>query len=413
MWPFTRREARSGQEWITFADLLNSSWTAAGVHVTQANAIEHPAVYRCVDLNAQTIGSFPVDVLVKRGQRRMAYPVPEWIRNPNPFQDFNGLVAESQTSQELYDSAFLLKSSDGNRLVGLAVLDPNTVEMKRVDLGGKLVWIYDVQLVTGKVRLAYNEVVHIKAGLPMPGQMRGVSPVVAAREVIGTGVAARKFGSNFFGTGATLSGVIEMPGQMNAEQAERLQEAFKKKHGGVSKSHAVGILTGGAQWKPMSVAPNESQFLETQKYTDNQIAALFGIPAEYVGQAEGAKGYVTGLYQRQMLWYQTGLFPRITRNERAFSALLTGNAYIKFNVDSWLRMDPEQRVAFYAAGQLGEWLTINEIRALEDMNPMEGGDEPLHSVQWQENVAAAEPQEAQLPFDPPSPEDTPAPGGAQ
>ena len=395
MWPFSRRpEQRSGSEWITFADLLNGTHTASGVTVTQTNAIQHPAVYRCVDLNSQTIGSLPVDCLVKRGDKRMAHPEPAWLKSPNDYQDFNGLVAEAQASQELYDSAFLLKAVSGGKVVGLSVLDPRVVDMLWVQLeNGTRRIVYDVQLTSGKVRLAANEILHIKAGLPIPGALRGVAPTVAARETIGTGLAARQFGANFFGSGATLSGVIEMPGQMNAEQAERLQKAFTKKHGGVSKSHAVGILTGGAQWKPMSVTPNESQHLETQKYTDATIAAVFGVPFEYVspGGAEGAKGYVTGLYQRQMLWYQTGLYPRIVRNERAFSSLLPDPAYIKFNVNGWLRMDPEQRVAFYTAGQLGEWLTINEIRALEDMNPLPDGDDPLHSVQWQDN--APEPPE--------------------
>jgi HK97 family phage portal protein len=399
MWPFSRKtEQRDwASTWLSFGDLLGAT-TASGIRVTQTNAIEHPAVYRCVDLNSQTIGSFPVDCKARRGENRVAYPDPEWIRHPNDYQDFNGLVAEQQASQELYDSAFLLKASAGNKVVGLSVLDPNAVEMKWLALDdGRRVIVYDVQLVTGKVRLAYNEILHIKAGLPIPGALRGISPTVAARETIGTGMAARQFGANFFGTGATLSGVIETPNQMTQEQAERLQEAFKKRHGGVSKSHAVGILAGGAQWKPLSVAPNESQHLETQKYTDATIAALFGIPAEYVspGGMEGAKGYVTGLYQRQMLWYQTGLFSRITRNERAFSSLLPRPAYIKFNVNSWLRMDPEQRVAFYAAGQQGEWLSRNDIRAYEDMNPLEDGDEMLHSVQWQENAPEPEPEPEQ------------------
>jgi HK97 family phage portal protein len=395
MWPFNRKtEQRDwASTWLSFGDLLQTP-TASGIQVTQATSIEHPAVYRCVDLNAQTIGSLPVDCLVRRGGERLAYPEPAWFKKPNDYQDFNGLVAEAQASQELFDSAFLLKAVLGTNVVGLSVLDPLAVQMTRIELDGQQRIVYDVQLVSGRVRLASTEILHIKAGLPIPGALRGVSPTVAARETIGTGLAARQFGANFFGTGATLSGVIEIPGAMNAEQAERLQEAFKKKHGGVSKSHAIGILTGGAQWKPMSVSPNESQHLETQKYTDATIAALFGIPAEYVspGGMEGAKGYVTGLYQRQMLWYQTGLFPRITRNERAFSSLLPRPAYIKFNVNGWLRMDPEQRVAFYTAGQLGEWLTINEIRALEDMNPLEGGDEPLHSVQWQENAPEPEPE---------------------
>ncbi len=412
MWPFgPRKEARLGNPgWLAFDDLLYTGNTAAGVAVTQTTAIEHPAVYRCVDLNANTIGSFPVDCLVRRGEQRMPYPEPLWLKNPNDYQDFQGLVAEAQASQELYDSAFLLKAVNlaTGHLEGLSVMDPAAVEMKRVQLkeGSAPVIVFDVRLRSGNLRLAATEVLHIKAGLPIPGALRGVSPVVAARETIGTGLAARQFGANFFGSGATLSGVIEIPGTMNAEQQDRLRDAFSKKHGGVSKSHAVGILSGGAQWKPMSVAPNESQHLETQRYTDVQIANLYGIPANYVTDIPGVKGYVTGLYQQQMLWYQTGLFPRITRNERAFSSLLPRPAYIRFNVNAWLRMDPEQRISLYREAQIGQWMTVNEIRALEDMNPLPDGDVPLLSVQWAQNAPEPAPV-AVAPAPEPPPQEAP------
>ena len=388
MWPFTRKTEQRAGNWLAFDDLLHAAQTASGVPVTQANCIEHPAVYRCVDLNANTIGSFPVDCMVGRGEDRLPYPQPFWLRSPNDYQDFNGLICEVQASQEIFDAAFILKAVDQTgRLVGLSVLDPTAVDMKRVKLGenGVPVIVFDVRTGGGTVRLAWNEVLFIKAGLPIPGAMRGVSPIIAMRETIGTGMAARQYGANFFGTGATLSGVIEVPGGMTTDQAERLQTAFTKKHGGVSKSHAIGILSGGAQWKPIQVSPTEAQGIDVQKYTDSQIAQAFGIPVEYVGEAQGVRGYVTGLYMRQMQWYQTGLFPRITRNERAFSSLLPKPAYIKFRVDAWLRMDPAQRVAYYAAGQAGEWLTRNEIRAFEDLNPLPGGNVPLKSVQWAEN----------------------------
>lgn len=419
MWPFPRRkrEPERRSNWLAFDDLKSALTTSSGVVVNQTTAISHPAVYRCVDLNANTIGSFPVDCLVKRSDKRMPYPEPIWLRTPNDYQDFNSLTAESVASQDIYDAAFILKAvDDAGRLAGLSVLDPACVHQRWVDVAGKMHIVYDVTLYATSesprtVRLAANEVLFIKAGLPIPGALRGVSPIAAAKETIGTGLAARQFGANFYGNGAHLSGVIEAPGQMSPEAAERLQQAFMKRHGGVSKSHALGILSGGAQFKPISLSPADAQALETQKYTDIQIAALFGVPAEYVTDIMGgANGYVTGLYQRQMMWYQTGLFSRITRNERAFSSLLPGGAYIKFNVDSWLRMDPEQRVAFYSAGQTGQWLTPNEIRALEDLNPLPGGDKPLKSVQWQNNQPKPAPPPPQPAPTDPSPE--PAPAGS-
>jgi len=402
MWPFSKRENRTSNGFISFAD-LNGFTTTSGVNVTQTNSIDHPAVYRCVDLNSQTIGSFPIDCMVKRGDKRMSYPEPQWFRKPNDRQDLNALVAEAQASQEMYDSAFLLKATSATgQLVGLSVLDPTTVDMKWAVVDGRNVIVYDVRLSEGVVRLAYNEILHIKAGLPIPGALRGVSPTVAARETIGTGMAAREFGARFYAGDGNLSSVIEVPGTMTQEQTERLQEAFKRRHGGVQKSHALGILSGGAQWKSISVSPADSQALPTQKYGDIQIAQLFGIPPNFVTEAEGTKGFVTGVYAQKQMWYTTGLYPRITRNERAFSSLLAGGAYVKFRVDSWMRMDPAERTSFYAAGQQGQYLTRNEIRAWEDLNPVEGGDEFLHSVQWQESqpdLPDAEPDNDEPPME--------------
>jgi HK97 family phage portal protein len=137
----------------------------------------------------------------------------------------------------------------------------------------------------------------------------------------------------------------------------------------------------------MSVKPDEAQFLEARRYTAGEVANLYGVPLEFVGDGvSNGAAYVTGVSMRFRMWYLTGLLPRITRIEDAFTSLLPRGVYAKFNTNSLLRMDPEQQTAFFAAGQLGEYMTRNEIRALLDMNPIEGGDEFLHSVQWQENA---------------------------
>jgi HK97 family phage portal protein len=157
------------------------------------------------------------------------------------------------------------------------------------------------------------------------------------------------------------------------------------------------------------VKPDEAQFLEARRYTAGEIANLYGVPLEFVGDGvSNGAAYVTGVSMRFRMWYLTGLLPRLTRIEDAFTSLLPRGVYVKFNTNGLLRMDPEQRTAFYQAAQLGEWLTRNEIRALEDMNPVEGGDEFLHSVQWQENVPEEPP--GTDPAD--DPEDEPAPAGS-
>lgn len=384
MWPFStmvrdrdKPETRDNG-FTAFLDLTTP--VAAGVSVTQDNAVNLPAVYKCVSLNAETISSLPVDVYAKRGKARVPYQTPPFVTTPNPFQNFAEFIAMSQTSLDLAGNCYWLKATDGSRVVGLSVIAPSAVEPKVTD--GQLV--YWVTTNGGREPFAATEIVHMR-GLTLPGQLVGLSPIECAKQTIGIGLAAEQYGGQFFGTGATLSGIIASPGSMTQEQADRIKEAFTKKHGGVSKSHAIGVLSGGATWTPLSVKPEEAQFLETRQYTNDEVAQMFGYPPGFF-DSDGAKGYVTALHASLRFWYVRGLLPRITRLETALSSCLPRPAYVKFNTHALLRLDPAQQTAFFAAGQTGEYLTRNEIRAWLEMDPVEGGDEFLHSVQWQENA---------------------------
>ncbi len=387
-----RRAMATGNGWLTFADMLHAP-THAGVSVTQDNASNLPAIYRCWSLNSDTVSSTPVDCMASRQGKRVTYPIPFWLISPNDEQDWAQFLHMCNVSMEADGNAFILKASDDSgRLVGLFLLPPTAVEVRR-DTEGRLVYL------VGADHKPYpsTAILHIR-WMVLPGQLRGISPIRAAEQTIGTGFAAEQFGANFFGSGATMSGVIAVPGKMKLEDADRLRDQFKKRHGGVSKSHAIGVLTDGAEWKQLSVNPDEAQFLQTRKFTDIQIANIYGVPPMYVTEAEGAKGFVTGLYAMQYMWLLTGINPRFVRYERAFSSLLPRPAYIKFNRNAFLAMDPTERSGFYAAGLRDRWLVPNEVRAKEDMDPLEGGDEPLWSVQWQDATPTPvpAPQEATL-----------------
>ena len=135
---------------------------------------------------------------------------------------------------------------------------------------------------------------------------------------------------------------------------DRLKEQMQRKHGGLSKSHALAILSGGAQWVQLSVNPEESQFIETRKFNAVEIACAYGVPAWFVTEAEGAKGYVTGLYATMYMWLLTGINPRLVRLERSLTALLPDKAsYFKFNRNAFLAMDPTERAEFYMQGSHG------------------------------------------------------------
>jgi HK97 family phage portal protein len=374
-------EDRSSIDFSAFSDLLTPTYS--GVSVDQGNAANLPAVYKCWFTNSTFISSLPIDVYKKEGAARRPYPEPLWLRPPNVLQTLREFIAMTQVSLDADGNAFWLKISDeAGRLVGLSVLNPLGVTVGIDRVRGLR---YRIALEDGHYEeYGATAIVHLR-GLTMPGSFRGMSPIEAAKQSIGIGKAAEQFGAQFFGSGATLSGVIEDPKGYNEDVAKRLEQQFSKKHGGITNSHAIGVLFGGAIWKPMSVNPEEAQFLATRNYTNEEVAQMYGFPAGFFS-TDGVKGYVTALSKLLRLWYLTGINPRLVTIEDALSNQLPRGVYAKFNRYAILQMDPAEQTAFFAGGQLGEYLSRNEIRAWLDMNPIPAGDEFLHSVQWQENA---------------------------
>jgi len=303
------------------------------------------------------------------------------MESPNDMMDFGEFLGQMQDSLEADGNAFALKAATKSGLLaGLYPLNPESVKVEHQP-DGKLA--YDISQTNDvPIRVYANEMLHIRGHTPA-GEVRGISPIAALKQAIGLGLAAQQFGAKFFGSGANLSGIVEVPGpDPGEEKAERVKENFTRKHGGLDKSFALGILFGGAKWVPMSVKPEEAQFLETRRFNAVEIASAYGVPSWLVTDAEGAKGYVTGLYATMYMWLLTGINPRFVRWERALTALLPPNVYAKFNRNSFLAMDPSDRANFYASGLRDKWLVPNEVREKEDMDPLPGGDEPLESVQW-------------------------------
>jgi HK97 family phage portal protein len=304
------------------------------------------------------------------------------MESPNDMMDFGEFIGQMQDSLESDGNAFALKATiAGGQLAGLYPLNPASVTVEKLS-SGRLA--YDIaQTNDAPTRVYANEMLHIRGFTPA-GEVRGISPVAALKQAIGLGLAAQQFGAQFFGNGANLSGLIEFPGPDPGDsKADRIKESFSRKHGGLSKAQAVGILFGGAKWVPMSVKPEEAQFLQTRKDNAAEIACAFGVPSWLVGETEGAKGYVSGLYATMYMWLLTGINPRFVRWERALTALLPSNIYVKFNRNSFLAMDPTDRANFYGAGLRDRWLVPDEVREKEDMDALPGGDVPLKSVQWQ------------------------------
>lgn len=328
------------------------------------------AVYSAVSLIADTISTLPVDCFIRiDGQRRAFRPKPEWVEKPD--------IALPRTA--FWNSALVSLLLDGNLFVriipardgtvaNLVVLNPKTVEVKR-NARQQLVFTVENE----KRTLSSEEMIFVPDVL-RPGTVRGVSRVEALKENFGLALALEKFASTFFGQGTNLAGVIEFPGNLTAEQAENLRNSFDVKHKGWRRGHRTGILSGGATFKTTQVDPESAQSVEARRLAVEDIARAFNVPANMLN-IPGTTTYAS-VEQNNLQFITHTLRPLVQKLEDAFSPLMTRypggeTAFIKFNLDGLARADLQARMSAYSVGLQAGFLTINDVRRLEDMSDIE------------------------------------------
>ena len=221
-----------------------------------------------------------------------------------------------------------------------------------------------------------KDVLHIP-GLGFDGLV-GYSPIAMAKNAIGLAIAAEEYGSKFYANGAAPSGVLEHPGVL--KDPGKVRESWNATFGGSANSNKVAVLEEGMKYTPISISPNEAQFLETRKFQINEIARIFRVPPHMVGDLE--KSSFSNIEQQSLEFVKYTLDPWVSRWEQnMMRSLLTAEEkstyFIKFNVDGLLRGDYQSRMNGYAIGRQNGWMSANDIRELENLDriPAElGGD---------------------------------------
>ena len=199
-----------------------------------------------------------------------------------------------------------------------------------------------------------------------------------AKNAIGMAIACEEYGSRFFANGASPSGVLEHPGTL--KDPSKVRESWQSTFGGSSNSGKVAVLEEGMKYTPISVPPNEAQFLETRKFQINEIARIFRIPPHMVGDLE--KSSFSNIEQQSLEFVKYTLDPWVSRWEQAMTRVLLSDEEkrkytIKFNVDGLLRGDYQSRMNGYAIARQNGWMSANDIRRLEELDPLPaeaGGD---------------------------------------
>lgn len=358
--------------------------TTAGAIITDDTALEINAFYACVSLIADTISTLPVDAFERRNGTRTPYrPKPAWLYRPDVDLNKNEHFQQVLVSMMMDGNAFIrVFRDDSGTIVNLVVLNPMKVRIERSGIGRKF-YYYEGE----NKALTSDDVLHI-ADLLKPGEIRGVGRIDKLRENLGLATALQSFAARFFGQGAQTSGIIEFPGELTLEQARDLAKSFDNRHSGYRKAHKTGVLSGGAKFTQTNVPNDQAQFLDSRRLAVEDIARAFLVPPHMIGLNNGSMSYAS-VEQNAIFFVQHTLRPYIVKLEDAYSRLLPNGVFIRFNVDGLLRGDFATRVAGYSSGLQSGWLRINDVRAYEELPPIEGGDiarVPLANV----NISAAD-----------------------
>jgi HK97 family phage portal protein len=369
----------SGAEW--------AFTTPAGVPMDQDKALKVGTVYAAVRLLSDTISTLPVDTFIRRDGQRVPYrPRPEWVYQPDIGTTKDEFLQQVMISLLLDGNAFVrvyraTSGANAGLPTALVVLDPTKVEVRR-NPQGEIEYVYD-----HRVTIARQDVLHITE-LKKPGALRGVSRIDELKDTLGMAQALTEFAARFFGSGSVTSGIIETPAMMNKEQALELKTAFEATHRGIDKSHRVGVLGGGSKFVKTGVDPEEAQMLESRQFAVEEVARIFRIPPHMLQVTTPGSMSYASVEQNAIQFSQYTLRPYISKIEAALTTLLPGDAFYRINLDGLLRGDFQTRMSGYStAVQMGAF-SINDVRRLEDLSPVDGGDEhrvPLANV----NVTAA------------------------
>ena len=362
--------------------------TNAGERVDEKSAMQISTVYACVRLLAESVAQLPLHLyktIEPIGQEKATdHPLYKILfRQPNPEMTSFSYWEVVMTHLLLWGNSYSQIIRDGkNNVLGLYPLLPENVEIDR-DNKGNLFYLYHgytdevPDKKNGEFLFKREEIFHIP-GLSFNGLV-GFSPIAMMKNTLGVNLAVEKYGSAFFKNGGQPSGVLEHPGVL--KDPEKIRNAWQDTYGGAANAHKVAVLEENMHFKPISLPPEDSQFLSTREFGVEEICRIFRVPPHMVQDLK--RSTYSNIEHQAIDFVVHTLDPWLIRIEKAIvkDVLLENERdefFPKFNVDGLLRGDFQSRMAGYAAGINNGIIRINEARQKENLAPYEDiGDDPI------------------------------------
>lgn len=366
--------------------LFGGHQTESGVGVSEATALNISAVWSAIRVISETVASLPL-ILYRRhdGGRVRAYEnnLYSLLHDmPNPETPAlvwrEAFIAHCLTWGNAYAE---IERNEYGFPTALWILPPDRVTIHR-DQDGLL--YYQYLPMDGKSQFFEpKDIFHLR-GLGYDG-ISGYSVIRTARRSLGLSAAAETFGARLFGHGAKPSGILTVPGALSDDAKQRLRREWDALQSGVHNSHKTAILEQGLQWQATGIPPEDAQFLQTRAFQTEEVARWFNCPPSKL-RVSGQS--FSSLEQENLFFLSETIRPWLIRFEQAVTEKLLLPAerkslYAEFLVEGLLRADQQTRYNSYAVGRNWGWLSVNEIRARENLDPIPGGDEYLQPLNMQ------------------------------
>jgi len=364
------------------ADRLNalSNVATTGITITPDNALRASAVYACVRLLSESVAMLPLVLYRRNGEmKEKAYDHPLYLLlhdAPNDEMTAFDYRQTLMTHLLLRGNAYSYVEIANGKIQALWPLNPDQVQVLRDNNTGMLV--YAVELPArfgGEYRFISQEYVWHLRSLGRDGIV-GINPIRLAREAIGLSLAAEGYGAAFFGNNAEPGFVLVHPGKLTDDAYKRLKTSWEDRHKGFEKAHRVAILEEGMKPEKLGISPDDAQFLETRKFQINEIARIFRVPPHMIGDLDRAT--FSNIEHMGLEFVTYSLMPWLVNIEQSINLNLLSDSerksyYVKHTVAGLLRGDVESRYRAYATARQWGWMSVDDIRELEEMNPLPNG----------------------------------------
>ena len=360
--------------------------TTSGKAVTERSSMQMTAVYACVRILSETVAELPLHLYKYSDngkEKAIGHPLYRLLHDePNPEMSSFVFRETLMTHLLLWGNAYaqIIRNGKGD-IVALYPRMPNKMTVDR-DENGQICYLYNrssddaptMKTNSFTVKLASSDVLHIP-GLGFDGLV-GYSPIAMAKNAIGLAIATEEYGAKFFANGAAPGGVLEHPGTI--KDPNKVREAWQSQFGGSGNANKIAVLEEGMKYTPISISPEQAQFLETRKFQINEIARIFRVPPHMVGDLE--KSSFSNIEQQSLEFVKYTLNPWIVRWEQSLSRILfteheKREYFFILKVESGISGDYERRMYGYASGRQKGWMSANYIRELEniDSKPAQSG----------------------------------------